>query len=59
MLVCFLESLAGTFLACAGMDDASPLPRVLGLPLPLAILSVILVVPLFWAITAKIGSSIR
>ena len=59
MLACFLDALPTAFLACADLDDAGPHPRVFGLPLPIAILTVALAVPLFWVVTWKIGNAIR
>ena len=58
MIACFLGALPA-ILACADLDDASHHPRVFGLPLPIAILTVALAVPLFWVVAWKIGNAIR
>ena len=59
MPACFLDALPAALLACAGLDDPAPPPRVFGLPLPIAIPTVTLAVPLFWVVTWKIGNAFR
>ena len=59
MLACFLDALPTACLACADLDDGGPHPRIFGLPLSIAILTVALAVPLFWVVTWKIGNAIR
>jgi hypothetical protein len=65
MTDCFFALMGNALLACASIatereaDASSAHPRVLGLPLPLAILSITLVIPLFCAVVARVGRIVR
>jgi hypothetical protein len=65
MAACFVASVANAVLACASIaaereaDAWSAHPRVFGLPLPLAILSITLVIPLFCTVVARVGRIVR
>ena len=65
MADCSLASMVEAVLACASItaereaDASSAQPRVFGLPLPFAILSVTFVIPLFCAVVARVGRIVR
>jgi hypothetical protein len=61
----FLASVANAVVACASIaaereaDASIEQPRVFGLPLHFAILSITLFIPLFCAVVARIGRIVR